>query len=96
MKIRLPQGEGLVRHLSASDIYFTTSLTLARGAALRFELEIVDPAGPLWVDCAARIVRVERLGGQNGVAATISKMEFRRIPEAANDAAMDNRTGTTG
>ena len=96
MKLRLPQGEGRVHHLSAADVYFTTDLTLTRGATLRFALEIADPAGLLWVDCAARIVRVDLLGAQNGVAATISKMEFRRIPEAANDPAVDDRTGTIG
>ena len=96
MKIRLAQGEGLVRYLSASDVYFTTDLPLTRGATLRFELETADLAGPLWIDCAVRIVRVEKLGGQNGIAATIIKMQFRRIPEAANDAAVDDRTGTTG
>lgn len=97
MKIRLPRGEGLLRHLSSADVYFTTNVALIRGESVRFALEIEDdPAGPLWLDFFVRVVRVDRLGTQHGVAATVCKTQFRRIPEAANDAAVDDRTGTTG
>ena len=88
MKLRLPRGDGILRHLSPNDVYFVTDVPLTKGQRLCFELEVPDdPGGPLWIDCAVRVVRIENLGAQNGIAATITRLQFRRIPEAANDAA---------
>ena len=86
MKLRLQQGKAVLRHLSPNDVYFITDAPLRKGQQLRLELEVPDdPGGPLWIDCAVRIVRIEQLGAQCGIAATITRLEFRRIPEAAND-----------
>lgn len=90
MKLRLQRGEGVLRHLSPNDLYFTTDVGLKKGQRLNLELEVTgDPGGPLWIDCAVRIVRIEKLGADSGIAATITRLQFRRIPEAANDPASD-------
>jgi PilZ domain-containing protein len=84
--IRMAQGEGTVRDLSASGIYFITDMRLKAGDTLKFSLEFQDsPTGPLSVNCTAHVVRSEKHAGRNGVAASITGMEFVRIPKAAND-----------
>lgn len=83
LTVRLEGGEGVVRNVSASGIYFVTDVALKQGQPVRFTLDFRNfPSGPISVNCIARIVRVEEQGTSNGVAAAISSLEFRRIPEA--------------
>lgn len=80
LPLRLEQGEGVVRNVSASGIYFVTDAALEEGAPVKFTLEFKSfPGGPISVSCVARIVRVEPQGEQKGVAASISSFEFYRI-----------------
>lgn len=82
LAVRLEHGSGLVRNVSANGIYFVTDVALEQGAAVRFTLEFADfPGGPIRVNCAARIVRVEEQGARKGVAAAISSFEFHRLPQ---------------
>jgi hypothetical protein len=84
LRLRLEQGEGLVRNVSANGIYFVTDAALEEGAPVRFSLEFQNfPGGPVSVNCIARIVRVEQQGEKKGVAASISSFEFFRIPQQA-------------
>jgi hypothetical protein len=84
--IRMAQGEGTVRDLSASGIYFITDMRLKAGETFKFSLEFqASPTGPLSVNCTGHVLRLENDSGRNGVAASISDMEFVRIPRAAND-----------
>ena len=80
LKLKLEKGEGTVRNVSASGIYFLTDLPLEEGQPVQLTLEFVGfPGGPLEVTCAARVVRIEPQGPTSGIAATISTFEFRRI-----------------
>ena len=82
LKLKLAGGEGTVRNVSASGIYFLTDVPLEEGQPVQLSLEFSDfPSGPLEVTCAARVVRIEKRGPTTGVAATISSFEFRRIGE---------------
>jgi hypothetical protein len=84
--IRMAQGEGIVHDLSASGIYFITDMRFKAGDPLKFSLEFLEsPSGPLSVNCTGRVVRLEKHAGRNGVAASITAMEFVRSPKAAND-----------
>jgi hypothetical protein len=82
LRVRLEQGEGVVRNVSANGIYFVTDVALEEGAPLKFTLEFrALSSGPIQVNCAARVVRVEEeLGGRSGVGATIESFEFIRLP----------------
>jgi hypothetical protein len=81
LTVQLEGGEGLVRNVSASGIYFVTDVTLKEGQPVKLRLDFQDfPSGPISVNCSARIVRVEEQGARKGVAAAISSFEFRRIP----------------
>ena len=80
LPVKLEGGEGVVRNVSANGIYFTTRVALKEGQPVRFTLEFLDfPSGPLAVNCLARIVRIEEQGTGQGVGASISSFEFRRI-----------------
>jgi len=80
--VRLEGGEGVVRNVSASGIYFVTDVALKEGQPVRFRLDFDSfPSGPIAVNCIARIVRVEEQGARRGVAASISSFEFHRIPK---------------
>jgi hypothetical protein len=82
LPVKLDGGTGVARNVSANGIYFVTDLALEEGAPVRFTLEFDNFAsGPIAVNCIARIVRVEKQGASNGVAAAISSFEFHRIPK---------------
>ena len=85
LKVNLEGGEGVARNVSASGIYFVTDVALQEGQPVRFTLDFQHfPSGPISVNCIARIVRVEEQGTSKGVAAAISSLEFRRVPEPRN------------
>jgi len=81
LALRLEDGKGVVRNVSASGIYFVTDAALEQGAPVKFRLEFHSfPDGPILVDCTARIVRVEAQGTKKGVAAAIDSFQFFRLP----------------
>jgi len=81
-RVTFAAGQGVTRNVSASGIYFVTDSAFAVGQPIKLHIEFDDlPGGPLAVICDARVVRVEKDGTARGVAATIAKFEFRRIPE---------------
>lgn len=80
LALRLEQGEGVVRNVSANGIYFVTDVALNNGAAVKFTVEFRNfPGAPIQVDCNARIVRVDEQGEKRGVAAKINSFEFCRV-----------------
>ena len=82
LTVKLEGGEGVVRNVSASGIYFVTDAALKEGQPVKFTLDFHNfPSGPIAVNCIARIVRVEERGSGKGIAAAISSFDFRRLPE---------------
>lgn len=80
LRLKLEGGEGRVRNVSASGIYFLTDVPLKEGQPLDFQLVFNEsPSGPLEVRCTARVVRVENQGVMKGIGASISSFEFRRL-----------------
>lgn len=81
LPIRLEGGQGVVRNVSASGIYFVTDAALRAGQAVKFTMEFQSfPSGPIKVNCVARIVRIDEQGARRGVGASISSFEFHRLP----------------
>ncbi len=81
LRVRLDQGQGVVRDLSASGIYFLTDAALKVGEPLKFSVELQHAkTGSISADCIARIVRVEPQGKLKGVAASISRIVLRTAP----------------
>ena len=79
LPLRLEQGEGVVRNVSASGIYFVTDVALQQGEPVKFTLQFESfPGGPIQANCIARVVRVEEQGEKRGVAASINSFEFFR------------------
>lgn len=82
LKIQLEGGNGDVRNVSASGIYFVTDVALTEGQPVKFKLEFQSfPGGPIAVNCVARIVRVEQQGARKGVGASIGSFEFHRMSD---------------
>jgi PilZ domain len=80
LTIKLEQGEGHLRNVSASGIYFVTNAQLALGELLRFTLDFAgEQIGLVTARCEARVVRVERVGGGTGVGAAFESIEFHRL-----------------
>jgi hypothetical protein len=78
--IRMGQGQGVVRDVSTASIYFITDVPLKAGQSFDFTLLFQNaPTAPISAHCTARVVRLEKRGGQNGVAASISNIALRRI-----------------
>ncbi len=77
LTIDMENGQGVVRDLSASGIYFITDVPLKAGQALKFTLAFREAgASGLSATCQARIVRVEKQGNLRGVAASINHITF--------------------
>lgn len=82
LKIHLDQGEGVLRDVSASGVYFVTHIDLKAGQIFKFTLEFSGPQiGMVSAHCEARVVRVEPQGSLKGVGAALEGIEFRRIGE---------------
>jgi len=69
-------GETL--NVSPSGIFFVTDAEMRPEAPLRLTLEFANPSGPLYLECVAEIVRVERGDGKLRVAARITDSRLER------------------
>ena len=79
LPVRLEGGEGVVRNVSASGVYFVTDVALKQGQPVKLSFHFDDfPSGPISVSCIASVVRVEEQGAGHGIAASISSFEFHR------------------
>jgi hypothetical protein len=86
MRIELESGSGETRNVSASGIYFVTDVPLERGAPLRFILRFKRASGgPFLLRGEARVVRIERVGSEFGVGASISHYELQRADAQEDD-----------
>ena len=67
-------GCGLSRDMSLSGIYFVTNQPFTPGRTVKFSvrLEHIRPGKPLQLDCQGQVLRIEYVGEQFGVAASIS------------------------
>jgi len=85
LTVQLEHGQGTVRDLSASGIYFVTDVPLKVGEPLKFSLEFQNAKmGSISANCIARIVRVEKQGDLQGVAASISRITLIGTPRSSN------------
>lgn len=80
LPVRLADGgEGVMRNVSASGLYFETQRALQAGQVIELEMTFPDARGaPIEVLCSARVVWVEKQGALSGVAGSIVNLEFRR------------------
>lgn len=79
LPVQFAAGDGVARNISTSGIYFETDSPLSAGAALNFTLVLEEsPAGPMRMQCEARVVRVERKDGKVGIGAQIINMKLER------------------
>lgn len=84
--VTLDDGEGLVRNVSASGIFFETRVRFVPGAAVRFTVAYEPTAGStLKMHCLGRVVRIEKLDQRFGVAARIEHFDFRRAAEEGSE-----------
>lgn len=85
LAVRLEQGGGIARNVSATGIYFVTDVAFEVGARVKLALDFQNfPGGPIQVNCVAQIVRIEAQGEKNGVGAAIQSFEFHRLPLGAS------------
>lgn len=87
LAVKLAEGSGVTRNVSASGIYFVTDARMVAGARISFTLEFQDaPGGPFRLKCDARVVRLEQIEDKYGIGAAISHYELERIEPAGGAA----------
>jgi hypothetical protein len=80
LTIKLDRGDGVMRNISASGMYFVTDIDVKPGESLKFTLEFPGfQTGLVSVRGEAHVVRVEPQGPLKGVGATFDIIEFHRI-----------------
>jgi hypothetical protein len=81
LPVELQNCHGVTRDVSASGVFFETTLPFSPGAAIRFSLllEYADPLGPIRLHCQGKVVRVERLRAKFGVAVAIDQHRFDAV-----------------
>ena len=85
LRIKLDRGDGRMRNVSASGVYFLTDVDLKPGQALKFTLEFSGlQIGVVSARCEARVVRVDPQGSLKGVGATFESIEFHRVGAHTN------------
>jgi hypothetical protein len=74
--VALENGTGVTRDISQTGVYLKTSAAFTPGDTIRLtlELEYAVPDGPMQFQCVGRVVRVEKLGEEYGIASTIDEM----------------------
>lgn len=77
MEVPITVGEelGTTRDISGGGVYFLTDGVFAKGEQIRFSitLERAIPNKPLKLNCQGKIVRIENMGNQLGIAAKIDQ-----------------------
>jgi hypothetical protein len=71
LAVDLGGTSGITRNVSASGMYFETSLPYAVGSEIDFSVDLDTPRGKLALKCRGEIVRVTPQGGKVGVAVKI-------------------------
>jgi len=80
LPVKLEDGDGWTRDVSASGVYFETDESFTPGAPIRFSLLLEHVyLSPFRLECKGEIVRVERHEGTLGVAAAITA--YRLLPQ---------------
>ena len=78
LRIKLDRGDGHMRNVSASGIYFLTDVNLKPGESLKFTLEFSGlQIGVVSARCEARVVRVDPHGSAKGRRRDLRK---HRVP----------------
>lgn len=81
--IKLDRGDGVMRNVSASGVFFVTDVALKPGDAIQFTLEFSSrEIGVVAARCEAHVVRVEPQGTLTGVGAAFDSIEFHRHPRS--------------
>ncbi len=79
--VRLDQGTGITRDVSASGVFFETDVNYAAGSEINFSIELDGPGGKMMLRCQGQIVRVEQRDGKVGVAAKIIESRLEAVKE---------------
>ncbi|EJM48546.1 PilZ domain-containing protein [Pseudomonas sp. GM48] len=71
-------GNGVIRDISASGLYFETDSEQQVGSLIDFEIEFDTPGGPMKFKAQGQIVRIEPQGGRSGVG--VKLLASRLVP----------------
>src|SRR5262245_26301347 len=71
LPVKLGNGMGLTRDVSASGVYFETDSALAAGSPITFSVDIETPGGAMVLWCRGQVVRVDQRGKLQGIAVRI-------------------------
>jgi len=76
LPLEIDGAVGLTRNVSASGVYFETTLDHAPGSRVHFVVEVVVKGETLKMVCAGDVLRVERKPGTVGIAVKLTSSFF--------------------
>lgn len=76
LPVEVQGATGLTQNVSASGVYFETTLDQAPGSKVHFRVEVVVKGEILKMVCAGDVVRVDRKPGTVGIAVKLTSSFF--------------------
>ena len=76
LPLEIGGAAGLTRNVSATGVYFETSLDQVPGSRVQFVVDVVVKGEVLKMVCAGDVVRVERKLGTMGIAVKLTSSFF--------------------
>lgn len=86
LPVKMEEGEGVTRDITANGIYFQTDMQCEPGSEINFTITFEQYPGPMILRCKAVVVRVEHKDGKMGVAARVIESSYLPL-DAANEGA---------
>ena len=86
LSVFLGIAKGVTRDVSATGVFFESTVALDIGSTVDFSVEFGTPGGRMMIHCNGKVVRREERGDGVGVAVRVtnSKMEMAASASAAS------------
>ena len=81
LPIEINGAQGVTRNISATGIYFETTVEPEPGSKVHFTVDVIVEGEPLKMVCSGEVVRVDHKDGTVGIAVKLANSFFANIDQ---------------
>jgi len=81
LPIEINGAQGVTRNISATGVYFETTVEPAPGSKVHFTVDVIVEGEPLKMVCTGEVVRVDHKEGTVGIAVKLANSFFANIDQ---------------